>query len=353
MAWKLGTAVAVALVTAGVAGAALPGPPDPRAAWRAHYRAPEAIPFPEDNPYSPAKAELGRRLFFDPILSVDRDRSCATCHAPDLAWADGRARASARHGGDLDLHTPSLLNIAWQEGPLGWDGKFRSLEAVPFGPITAPGNMGLSEAEAVRRLAGEPAYAGAFAAAFPETAPEPGSAVTRPRIEAALATFQRLIVTAPAPFDRWIAGEEGAISEAAKRGFDLFNGRANCAACHGGWAFSDGSFHDIGVGRAGDLGRGRLKPNSVALQHAFKTPTLRDVAERGSYMHDGSLASLEAVIDLYDRGGIDRPSRSREIRALLLSGAEKADLVAFLHSLSAGPSRAPAVAELTETPPRP
>lgn len=347
MAWKLGTAAAAALVIAGVTVSALPGPPTQRAEWQAGYRAPEAIPFPEDNPYSPAKAELGRRLFFDPILSGDRDRSCASCHLPDLAWADGRPRALGRHGGDLDLHTPSLLNVAWQDGPLGWDGKFRTLEAVPFGPITAPGNMGLSEAEAVRRLAAEPDYRAAFGAAFPDPT------VTRPRIEAALATFQRLIVSAPAPFDRWIAGKEGAISEAAKRGFDLFNGRANCAACHSGWTFSDGSFHDIGVGRDGDIGRGRLKPNSLALRYAFKTPTLRDVAQRGSYMHDGSLTSLEAVIDLYDRGGIDRPSRSREIRPLSLSPGEKADLLAFLRTLTSGPSTAAAVAELTATPPRP
>lgn len=347
MAWKLGTAAAAALVIAGVTVSALPGPPTQRAEWQAGYRAPEAIPFPEDNPYSPAKAELGRRLFFDPILSGDRDRSCASCHLPDLAWADGRPRALGRHGGDLDLHTPSLLNVAWQDGPLGWDGKFRTLEAVPFGPITAPGNMGLSEAEAVRRLAAEPDYRAAFGAAFPDPT------VTRPRIEAALATFQRLIVSAPAPFDRWIAGKEGAISEAAKRGFDLFNGRANYAACHSGWTFSDGSFHDIGVGRDGDIGRGRLKPNSLALRYAFKTPTLRDVAQRGSYMHDGSLTSLEAVIDLYDRGGIDRPSRSREIRPLSLSPGEKADLLAFLRTLTSGPSTAAAVAELTATPPRP
>ncbi|MGV7031778.1 cytochrome-c peroxidase [Methylobacterium symbioticum] len=347
MAWKIGTAAAVALVIAGVASSALPGPPVQRAAWREEYRTPAAIPFPEDNPYSAAKAELGRRLFFDPILSIDRNRSCATCHVPDLAWADGRPRAQGRHGGDLDLHTPSLLNLAWQDGPMGWDGKFQNLESVPFGPITASANMGLSEAEAVRRLAADPGYASAFAAAFPD------AAVTRPRIEAALATFERLIVAAPASFDRWIAGDERAISESAKRGFDLFNGRANCAACHSGWSFSDGSFHDIGVGRDDDLGRGRLKPNSVALRYAFKTPTLRNVDERGSYMHDGSLRSLEAVIDLYDRGGIDRPSRSREIRPLSLSPDEKADLLAFLQTLTSGPSTAPVVAELTETPPRP
>lgn len=348
MAWKLGTAVAVALTLAGVASSALPEQAASRAAWRAQYRPPEAIPFPEDNPYTRAKAELGQRLFFDPVLSGDRSRSCASCHRPDLAWADGRPRAESRHGGDLDLHTPSLINVAWHEGPYGWDGKFPDLDAVPFGPITASANMNLSEAEAVRRLAADPDYATAFAAAFPD--PE----VTRERIGAALSTFQRLIVARPGPFDRWIAGDEAAVGEAAKRGFDLFNGRANCAACHGGWSFTDGSFHDIGVGRAGDIGRGRFKPNSTALQYAFKTPTLRSVSQRGSFMHDGSLKDLGAVIDLYDRGGIDRPSRSREIRPLGLTAAEKADLVAFLETLTGGPADAATLAgDLGEAPPRP
>ena len=149
----------------------------------------------------------------------------------------------------------------------------------------------------------------------------------------ALATFERSIVSTGAPFDRWIDGDETAIDESAKRGFDLFNGKANCAACHSGWAFTDASFHDIGTARNDDIGRGRLFPTSVKLQYAFKTPTLRDVARRGPYMHDGSVPTLEAVIDLYDRGGIERSSRADEIHPLGLTKDEKADLIAFLHTL--------------------
>ena len=344
MAWKVGAAVSAALA-AGIAGSVAQQAQSPqRAAWRAEYRAPETIPFPEENPYSRAKAELGRRLFFDPVLSDDRTRSCASCHQPDLAWTDGRRRARGRTGGDLEFHTPSLLNLAWQEGRFGWDGKFRDLETVAFGPISAPGNMNLSAEEAARRLAADPGYTAAFAGAFPD--PE----VTRERIEAALATFERLIVSAPAPFDAWVAGDERAIPEAAKRGFDLFNGRANCAACHSGWSFSDGSFHDIGVGRGEDLGRGRFVPNSLALRYAFKTPGLRELRGRAHFMHDGSLDSLAAVIDLYDRGGIDRPSRSREIRPLNLSAAEKADLLAFLDTLNGAASPDILAADLPEKP---
>ena len=124
-------------------------------------------------------------------------------------------------------------------------------------------------------------------------------------------------------FDRWIDGAETAISEPAKRGFDLFNGKANCAACHSGWAFTDASFHDIGSARGDDWGRGRLFPTSVALRYAFKTPTLRDVARRGPYMHDGSVPTLDAVLDLYDRGGIERPSRAEEIHRLGLTAGRE------------------------------
>ena len=137
-----------------------------------------------------------------------------------------------------------------------------------------------------------------------------------------------------APFDHWLDGKETAISEAAKRGFDLFNGKANCAACHSGWAFTDESFHDIGSARDNDLGRGSLFPTSVVLRYAFKTPTLRDVARRAPYMHDGSVPSLDDVIDLYNRGGIDRPSRAEEIHPLGLTADEKADLIAFLLTLN-------------------
>ena len=158
--------------------------------------------------------------------------------------------------------------------------------------------------------------------------------ITVPKIEQALATFERSIVSDDAPFDRWIRGDEAAIGAAAKRGFALFNGKANCAACHSGWAFTDASFHDIGVAKNDDIGRGRLFPTSVKLQYAFKTPTLRDVTRRGPYMHDGSLSTLDDVIDLYNRGGIDRPSRDDEIHQLNLPQSEKAELIAFLQTLN-------------------
>jgi cytochrome c peroxidase len=295
---------------------------------RASYRRSATIPFPNSNPYSAAKSDLGEMLFFDPLLSRSGARSCATCHNPSLSWGDGLARAVGEDPKGLPLRAPTLIDVAFTE-PLGWDGKFKDLESVTFGPITNRANMNLSEAELIERLSAIPAYVDAFAGAFGD------GAITRPRIEAALATFERTIVAGESSFDRWIKGDETAISAAAKRGFEIFNGKARCSACHSGPSFTDGSFQDIGTAKDGDVGRGRLFPTSEKLRYAFKTPTLRNVARRAPYMHNGSVATLEGVLEIYDKGGIDRPSRSPSIRPLSLTASEKSDLIAFLQTLSA------------------
>ncbi len=333
---KLCGALLSALMLLGTAVATLAdGAKDPRvAAWKAEYLRSAPVPFPDDNPYSAAKAELGRTLFFDPLLSASGSRSCASCHNPGLSWGDGLARAVGEGHTTMALRAPTLLDVAWTPR-LGWDGKFRDLEAVTFAAITGAGNMNLPEAAAVARLQAIPGYVQAFAAAFE------GGGVTRRNIELALATYERTIIPGEAPFDRWIGGDEGVIGEAAKRGFALFNGRAGCSACHSGWAFTDSSFHDIGTAQGDDVGRGRLFPTSLKLRYAFKVPTLRDVARRAPYMHDGSVPTLEAVVDLYDRGGIDRPSRSESIRPLGLTQDEKMDLVAFLRTLTSPPKPVP------------
>ena len=297
------------------------------------YQRPESIPFPPNNPYSEAKDKLGRMLFFDPILSGSRTVACASCHNPGLAWADGRKLAAGV--GQMELHTPTLIDVAWVP-VLGWDGKYRSLESVAFGPLLAPLNMNNTEPEIINRLASIPGYVQAFEEAFPDAETE--KKITRPRIEQAIATFERTIVAARAPFDRWIAGDETAISEPAKRGFVLFNGKAACADCHQGPSFTDFSFHDIGIARENDIGRARLFPTSLKLQHAFKVPTLRDIARRAPYMHDGSLPTLEAVVEEYNTGGIDRPSRSSLIHPLGLTADEKQDLITFLNTLTAPPT---------------
>jgi cytochrome c peroxidase len=299
--------------------------------WKADYRRPDAIPFPASDPYSEAKSQLGRLLFFDPVMSGSGTRACAACHNPALSWQDNLPRGIGENQEPMPVRTPTLLNVAWVP-KLGWDGHFRDLEAVAFGPISNPKIMNMPEDVLVERLSAIPGYVSAFNSAFG------AGSITKRKIELALATFQRSIVSGEAPFDRWIKGDEHAIDAAAKRGFDLFNGKAHCAACHSGWAFSDSSFHDVGTAQGDDIGRGRFFPTSEKLRYAFKTPTLRDVARRAPYMHDGSVATLSEVIDLYNKGGIDRPSRAEDIKPLGLTAQEKADLIAFLDTLTAAPA---------------
>lgn len=303
------------------------GPATP-AQVRASYRRPASIPFPTSNPYSKAKSSLGEMLFFDPMLSGSRTRSCASCHNPSLSWGDGLAHAVGEDPNGMALRSPTLIDVAFTE-PLGWDGKFRDLESVAFGPITNLANMNLPEPELIARLSATAGYVDAFARAFGD------GAITRPRIELALATYERTIVAGEAPFDRWIMGDNAAIGAAARRGFQIFNGKARCSQCHSGPSFTDGSFQDIGTAKDDDIGRGVFFPKSEKLRYAFKTPTLRDVARRAPYMHDGSVPTLQAVIDLYDKGGVDRPSRSPLIKPLSLTADEKADLIAFLQTLTA------------------
>ncbi len=337
---KVGSAVlAVALLaaTACVAGLAQSAHQatgltvDAAARLRDAFRRTDEDPAPAENPSSEAAIALGQRLFFDPLLSGGGTMACASCHNPQVGWSENRPRGIGENGFVMKQRTPTLLNLGGL-GPLGWDGKFPTLEAVAFTPISSPGVMNLPEATLIARLKADADYVRDFTATY-----GPDS-ITRANVERALATFERTIVSKAAPFDRWLAGDDAALDETAQAGLGLFAGKAGCVGCHSGWAFTDGSFHDIGVGTGTDIGRATLFPSSAKLRYAFKTPTLRDVAIRAPYMHDGSLPSLEAVIDLYDRGGIDRPSRSPAIKPLDLSQAEKAALLAFLKTLTSEPA---------------
>jgi cytochrome c peroxidase len=181
-------------------------------------------------------------------------------------------------------------------------------------------------------------YKPLFAAAFPN------EAMSAKTLAKAIATFERTVVSERAPFDLWIEGNEKAISEEAKRGFALFNTKAQCSSCHEGWSFTNEGFQDIGL-PSEDIGRGKFLPDVVKMQHAFKTPGLREIARRSPYMHDGSIATLEQVVDHYDAGGVDRPSRSDLMKPLGLTAQEKADLVAFLKTLTSDldPTTVPAI----------
>ena len=324
-----GLLIAIIVAVATVVGVSMPavaGPDEHLAGLKKKYQRPTSVPFPSDNAYTRDRETLGRMLFFDPRLSRSNVISCATCHNPSFSWGDGLPKGVGHGQKEVGRRTPTILNVAWSE-LLFWDGRADSVEAQALGPVTAPGEMNMSLEELIPKLQGIEGYRLLFAAAYP------GEGVSAASVAKAIATFERTVVSGVAPFDEWILGKDDAMSASAKRGFMLFNGKARCATCHTGWNLTDGGFHDIGL-TSKDPGRGKLLPNITRMQHAFKTPTLRNVDHRAPYMHDGSVATLREVIELYDTAGVARPSRSPEIVPLHLTRAEKADLLAFLHTLT-------------------
>ena len=314
----------IAVPLPGVTGAA-PASPDLKTMIE-DYRRPADIPAPSDNGYSPARAALGKALFFDPRLSGSGALSCASCHNPVLGWSDGLRTGIGHMGSVLGRHTPAIENLAWG-GPYFWDGRADTLEQQAKGPLQAEAEMNMPLADVAATVKAMPGYRAAFAAAYP------GEAITIDTIAKSIANFERTLVSGEAPFDRWVKGDQHAISEKAKRGFVLFNGKARCAVCHQGWRFTDDGFHDIGV-KSDDKGRGRLVPDVQPLNYAFKTPSLRNIALRPPYMHDGSEKSLPEVVDFYVDRFIARPSLSTDMKKLTLTKSERDELVAFLETLT-------------------
>jgi cytochrome c peroxidase len=294
-------------------------------ALMAKFKRDDTVQAPPDNPQSAEKIELGKALFFDPRMSGSGVISCASCHNPSLGWQDGMAKGRGHMGVELGRHTPTILNTAWSE-PLFWDGRAATLEEQAKGPIQAEKEMNGS-VDAVKAIAAIEGYQWKFQKVFP------GEGITIDTIAKAIASYERTIISKDAPFDKWINGDEAAISDEAKLGFIVFNGKAKCATCHAGWRFTDDGFHDIGI-NDDDQGRGKIMPGADFLNHAFKTPTLRSIAQRAPYMHDGSIGTLEAVIDHYDHGFVQRSSLSAEMTPLNLTSSEKQQLVAFLKTLS-------------------
>lgn len=298
---------------------------------REKFKRPDSIPAPVSNPLTAEKASLGKTLFFDQRLSRSDTMACATCHSPDKHWSDGRVLPLLADGVNNARRTPTVLNSAWL-GALMWDGRASSLEAQAVLPITTAHEMNFDIPELVIKLNKIQGYRPLFAAAFGD------EGINSKRITQALASFQRTLVSNPAPFDQWVEGDEKAISESAKRGFAVFNNKekANCAACHSSWRFTDDSFHDIGL-QSKDIGRAAKIPVEVTLmQHAFKTPSLRDLSIAGPYMHDGSMHSLKSVIKHYKSEAIERPSLSKDMHKFELSELEENDLIAFVKSLDGG-----------------
>lgn len=298
-----------------------------RTAAKAKYQRPHGVPSPSDNRYSEERAELGKLLFFDPRLSAANSISCASCHNPAFSWGDGLPKGVGHGSKEVGRRTPTILNVAWGELYF-WDGRAGSLEEQALGPIQAAGEMNLPLDQLIGKLKAIEGYHPYFEAAYP------GEGISTNTVAKAIANFERTVVSATAPFDQWIAGDERAISESAKRGFDLFNSKALCMECHSGWNFTDDGFHDIGL--AGDSrGRGEHLPEVEGVQFAFKTPTLRNVNQRAPFMHDGSERTLEDVVKFYNDGGrVKRPSLDINVRPLNLTAAEIRDLCDFMDTLT-------------------
>ncbi len=285
------------------------------------------VPLPADNLQTAAKVELGRRLFFETLLSYDRKVSCATCHDPARGFADGRSLGIGFAGKALGRNSPTVLNAAFNNLQF-WDGRASSLEEQAAGPIMAAAEMHMSsEREVVRRLSNLSQYRSAFQEVF-------GGPPSLKAVARAIAAFERTLVTRDCAFDRYAAGNKGALSDPQKRGLLLFVGKAGCTQCHLGRNFTDDKFYRIGLPTS-RRDAGRFAVTRVEEDRgAFKTPSLRNVALTAPYMHDGSVPTLEQVVDLYDRGGDVREGLSDRILPLELTTPEKADLVAFLQSLT-------------------
>ena len=286
------------------------------------------IEYPDDEPHSPDEIYLGKTLFFDTRLSLNEKQSCASCHNPDLGFSDGLKTSIGTMGSQVSRNSPHLYNLAWS-ATLFWDGRASSLEEQALGPIQAPGEMNLPLSEVVPRLSKVPYYQKQFKAVYGE------SGLTINNVANAIAAFERTIISDNSAYDKYIAGNISAMSPSAIRGLVLFKGKANCTNCHDGPNFTDDSYHNIGVSPVStDLGRANIS-GSEELVGAFKTPGLRNIVFSAPYMHDGSLSSLEDVIDFYNKGGAHKKSISSLIKPLHLNNTEIADLVAFLGSLTA------------------
>jgi cytochrome c peroxidase len=298
------------------------------------------VAFPEDNPPTAETIALGRDLFHDPVLSKNRTVACVTCHDPAQGFSDGRPFSIGTGGQPGVRNSPTALNAAYST-VFFWDGRAATLEAQAVGPIMNPVEM----AHSIEGV--ESAVSAAYSARFKQAF---GSGkVTVERIAKALAAFERTLVSGNSPFDRYMyAGDRSALSESAARGLEIFRDakKGNCAKCHSigdkAALFTDNQFHNLGVGvdprgELTDLGRYQVTKEESD-KGAFKTPTLRNIALTAPYMHDGSLKTLKEVIDFYVGGGTANPYRDKDMKSLdYLTAQDRADLVAFLQSLTGEP----------------
>lgn len=288
----------------------------------------ESIPIPEDNPMSTEVLELGQMLFFDPRLSGNNDLSCASCHEPSKGYGDGRATFEMTNGEAGARNSPTIINAGYYTTYF-WDGRANSLEEQALGPIQNPNEMNQDIDELIQELNSINGYSERFRQAFPD-------GLTIQNLAKAIAAFERQIVVNNTPYDQFLNGDTNALTDRELRGLELFSGKAMCSTCHNGPNLSDNNFYNVGLEskdeglyaltkKAGDMGK-------------FRTSGLYGITHTAPYMHDGSLKTLEDVIDYYNEGGGEHRNKSFYLKNFMspigLTDGEKADLLAFLKVLS-------------------
>ena len=282
----------------------------------------QAAFIPEDNPPTPEKIALGKQFFWDKRWSKSGTVACVSCHQPGHGWTDPQQFSTTFDGKLTPRRAPTLVNRLFSDRQL-WTGLRASLEDQ------AKNDGNRSDETVVAHLSAVPAYQAQHRKVF-------GRDLDADGVAKAIAAYVRTIVSGNSPYDRFKTGDKNALSASAQRGLVLFEGKAACVRCHAGFNFTDEGYRNIGVGmdkEKPDLGRFVASKNE-ADKGSFKTPTLRDVAKRGPYMHDGSEKTLADVVAFYNKGGVKNPWLSSDVRALGLTAQEQADLVEFMKALT-------------------
>jgi len=288
---------------------------------------PSSVPYPQNNKLTDEKIRLGKKLFFDPILSRANNIACSSCHDPVKGWSDSDRVAIGDKGRRGTRNSPTILNSAYQH-TFFWDGRASSLEEQSLGPIEAHVEMNLNPLEAVKKLKKIPEYQKLFKKAF---AKEPISVET---LAKALASFERSIVSGSSRFDKWVAGDNSKLSDEEVEGFQIFLEKGNCSICHSGFNFSDQSFNNVGIDSK-DEGRAKVKKRAF-WYGTFKTPTLRNIENSQPYFHDGSVEKLEDAVKICAEGGRDKEAKNKSelLMNKHLSEQEIKKITKFLKTLS-------------------
>jgi cytochrome c peroxidase len=285
--------------------------------------------YPENNPWTQEKEALGKLLFFDPLLSGNNLISCGTCHLLKFGWSDNKKKNVGHAGDKMPRNTPGLFDTGYYKS-FFLDGRSKSLEQQALGPIKSKKIMGQNLDELIIELNNISEYVQTFKSVFGD------QGITVQNIAKALATFERSIVSGTSRFDLYFQNQKSALTPSEIRGMKVFFGKGKCSICHNGPLFSDNLFYNIGVEKGNrenqDLGRFRVTKKEYH-KGAFKTTSLRNISKTAPYMHDGSLESLEKVVDFYNRGGEDDKNKSPFIEVIGLNKLERADLINFMKSL--------------------